>query len=137
MWRAARRSGTSRRGPSSNNVFTATLDKYVNGQCVSCTYKSPALLWQRRHDHDHVHVADHRHRRPPRRTAYPGWSASSNPPPRPVPSSRDGGVWWNKNESGSGLGLDYGNGTLIAEVYSYVAGGRVAVVPRGGDRRHQ
>ena len=36
----------------------------------------------------------------------------------PVP-----GVWWNKNESGSGLGLDYENGTLIAEVYSYVAGG--------------
>ena len=36
----------------------------------------------------------------------------------PVP-----GVWWNKDESGSGLGLDYENGTLIAEVYSYVPGG--------------
>ena len=34
-----------------------------------------------------------------------------------------GGVWWNPNESGSGLGLDYENGTLIVEVYSYLAGG--------------
>ena len=33
------------------------------------------------------------------------------------------GVWWNKNEPGSGLGLDYKDGTLIAEVYSYLPGG--------------
>ena len=33
------------------------------------------------------------------------------------------GVWWNPNESGSGLGLDYQNGTLFVEVYSYLAGG--------------
>ncbi len=33
------------------------------------------------------------------------------------------GVWWNPNESGSGFGLDYQNGTLIVEVYSYLAGG--------------
>ncbi len=33
------------------------------------------------------------------------------------------GVWWNPNESGSGLGLDYQNGTLLVEVYSYLAGG--------------
>jgi hypothetical protein len=33
------------------------------------------------------------------------------------------GVWWDKNESGSGLGIDYENGTLIAQVYSYLAGG--------------
>jgi len=33
------------------------------------------------------------------------------------------GVWWNPNESGSGFGLDYKDGTLIVEVYSYVAGG--------------
>ena len=31
------------------------------------------------------------------------------------------GVWWNKNEPGSGLGIDYQNGTLIVEVYSYLA----------------
>ena len=30
------------------------------------------------------------------------------------------GVWWNKTEPGSGLGIDYDNGTLIAEVYSYL-----------------
>jgi hypothetical protein len=29
-------------GPLTNNAFTATLDKYVNGQCVSCAYKAPA-----------------------------------------------------------------------------------------------
>jgi hypothetical protein len=34
-----------------------------------------------------------------------------------------GGVWWNPNESGSGFGLDYQNGTLLVEVYSYLAGG--------------
>src|SRR6516225_11041312 len=33
------------------------------------------------------------------------------------------GVWWNQNESGSGLGIDYQNGTLIAEVYSYLSAG--------------
>jgi hypothetical protein len=33
------------------------------------------------------------------------------------------GVWWNPSESGSGLGLDYQNGTLLVEVYSYLAGG--------------
>jgi hypothetical protein len=33
------------------------------------------------------------------------------------------GVWWNKDEPGSGFGLDYKDGTLLVEVYSYVAGG--------------
>jgi len=33
------------------------------------------------------------------------------------------GVWWNPGESGSGIGLDYQNGTLIVEDYSYLAGG--------------
>jgi len=41
-------------------------------------------------------------------------------PPTIVPVA---GVWWNKDEPGSGLGLDYENGTLIAEVYSYTGGG--------------
>ena len=31
-------------GPLTNNVFTATLDKYTGGQCVSCAYKAPALV---------------------------------------------------------------------------------------------
>ena len=30
-------------GPLANNVFTATLDKYTGGQCISCTYKAPTL----------------------------------------------------------------------------------------------
>jgi hypothetical protein len=33
------------------------------------------------------------------------------------------GIWWNRDESGSGFGLDYENGTLIAEIYSYLPGG--------------
>ena len=28
-------------GPVTNNVFTATLDKYRNGQCVTCPYANP------------------------------------------------------------------------------------------------
>src|SRR6185369_4352508 len=36
----------------------------------------------------------------------------------PVP-----GAWLNPSESGSGFGLDYKDGTLIVEVYSYLAGG--------------
>jgi hypothetical protein len=36
----------------------------------------------------------------------------------PVP-----GVYYNPAESGSGFGLDYQNGTLIVEVYSYLANG--------------
>ncbi len=30
-------------GPVVNNVFTATLDKYAGGQCVSCAYLAPSL----------------------------------------------------------------------------------------------
>jgi len=31
-------------GPVVDNVFTATLDKYVGGQCVSCTYNGPPTV---------------------------------------------------------------------------------------------
>ena len=34
-----------------------------------------------------------------------------------------GGVWWNPSESGAGYGLDYQNGTLLVQIYSYLAGG--------------
>jgi hypothetical protein len=34
-----------------------------------------------------------------------------------------GGVWWNPNESGSGYGLDFQNGVLLVQIYSYLAGG--------------
>ena len=26
------------------NVFTATLDKYIGGQCISCAYMGPTLV---------------------------------------------------------------------------------------------
>jgi len=45
-------------------------------------------------------------------------NVGTTPQIAPVP-----GVWWNKDESGSGFGLDYENGTLIVEAYSYLAGG--------------
>ena len=45
-------------------------------------------------------------------------NVGTTPQIAPVP-----GVWWNKDESGSGFGLDYANGTLIVEAYSYLAGG--------------
>ena len=31
-------------GPVVNNVFTATLDKYVGGQCISCTFTGQPML---------------------------------------------------------------------------------------------
>jgi len=34
-----------------------------------------------------------------------------------------GGVWWNPNESGSGYGLDFQNGVLLVQIYSFLAGG--------------
>ena len=37
------------------------------------------------------------------------------------------GVWYDPNESGSGYGLDYQNGVLIVQVYSYLLG-----APRSG-----
>ena len=33
------------------------------------------------------------------------------------------GVWWDPNQSGSGFGLQYKNGVLIVQMYSYLAGG--------------
>src|SRR5215471_13620940 len=47
-----------------------------------------------------------------------------NVTPRVVPKIVPvAGVWWSKTEPGSGLGIDYDNGTLIAQVDSYAAGG--------------
>jgi hypothetical protein len=33
------------------------------------------------------------------------------------------GVWWDPKQDGSGYGLDYHNGMLVVETYSYLAGG--------------
>ena len=109
-------------GALTNNVFTATLDKYVNGQCVSCAYKAPSLA-----GNDGTITITFTS--PTTATAdLPGGrhiqieryfqSAPVAGAFIPVP-----GVWWNKNEPGSGFGLDYENGTLLVEVYSYLAGG--------------
>ncbi len=109
-------------GALTNNVFTATLDKYVNGQCVSCVYKAPSLS-----GNDGTITITFTS--PMTATAdLPGGrhisiqrffqTAPAAGAFIPVP-----GVWWNKNEPGSGFGLDYENGTLLVEVYSYLAGG--------------
>jgi hypothetical protein len=47
-------------------------------------------------------------------------AALTTPAPSFIPVA---GVWWNKNEPGSGFGIDYQNGTLIVEVYSYLTAG--------------
>ena len=109
-------------GPIVNNVFTATLDKYAGGQCISCAYVAPALV-----GNDGMITI----------TLTSPTTATVDLPggrhfqiqrffqslPAAGPSIPVGGVWWNPNESGSGLGLDYQNGTLVVEVYSYLAGG--------------
>jgi hypothetical protein len=49
-----------------------------------------------------------------------GSVTAAAPPPTIVPVA---GVWWDPTESGSGYGLDYQNGVLIIQVYSYLAAG--------------
>jgi hypothetical protein len=56
-------------------------------------------------------------------TNFAGQSASVaavGPPAAIIPVA---GAWFNPNEIGSGFGLDYHNGTLVVEVYSYLPGG--------------
>ena len=74
-------------GPVVNNVFTATLDKYTGGQCISCAYVAPGP--------PRATTARSRSRsprRPPppsicREAATSRSSASSNPLPWRAPSS--------------------------------------------------
>jgi hypothetical protein len=109
-------------GPVANNVFTATLDKYTGGQCISCAYKAPGLVGNDgtitiTFTSPTTATADlpgGRHIQIER--FFPSLPVAGAFIPVP-------GVWWNPNESGSGLGIDYENGTLIVEVYSYLAGG--------------
>jgi hypothetical protein len=109
-------------GPVINNVFTASLDKYTGGQCISCAYMAPGLsgsdgtitITFTSPTTAAVDLPGGRHIQIERYFQ----SAPAAGAFIPVP-----GVWWNKDESGSGLGLDYENGTLIAEVYSYAPGG--------------
>jgi hypothetical protein len=52
-------------------------------------------------------------------TNFAGASASVSAAPAAI--TPVGGVWWNPNESGSGYGLDFQNGVLIVQIYSYRA----------------
>ena len=109
-------------GPVVNNVFTATLDKYTGGQCISCTFNAPTLAGNdgtititfTSSTTANVDLPGGRHIQIQRYFQ----SAPVAGPFIPVP-----GAWLNPSESGSGFGLDYENGTLIVEVYSYLAGG--------------
>jgi len=109
-------------GPVVNNVFTGTLDKYTGGQCISCAFKAPALVGNdgtititfTSPTTATVDLPGGRHIQIQRYFQ----SAPVAGPFIPVP-----GAWLNPSESGSGFGLDYENGTLIVEVYSYLAGG--------------
>jgi hypothetical protein len=112
-------------GALTNNVFTATLDKYTGGPCISCTYQAATAS-----GNDGTitimftspttgaadlpggrHIAIERYF-----AAQPNVAPAAGIAPAP-------GVWWNKSEPGSGLGIDYKDGTLIVEVYSYLASG--------------
>jgi hypothetical protein len=56
-------------------------------------------------------------------TNFGGQSASVTAAAPAAPIVPVAGVWWDPTESGSGYGLDYQNGVLIIQVYSYLAAG--------------
>ena len=56
-------------------------------------------------------------------TNFAGQSASVAAAGPAAPIIPVGGVYYDPNQSGSGFGFDYQNGTLIVEVYSYLPGG--------------
>jgi len=111
-------------GAITNNVFTATLDKYTGGQCITCAYKAPAAsgndgtitITFTSATTATADLPGGRHIEIERYFGAAGAPAASGITPA-------AGVWWNKNESGSGFGFDYQNGTLIVEVYSYLPAG--------------
>jgi hypothetical protein len=109
-------------GPVTNNVFTATLDKYVNGQCISCAYRGPTfagddgtmtITFTSPTTADVSLSGGHQ-------TQIQRYFPSGAAQPASAPVA---GVWWDRDESGSGYGLDYQNGVLIVQAYSYLAGG--------------
>jgi hypothetical protein len=112
-------------GAVTNNVFQATLDKYVGGQCISCAYKASNIAGNdgtititfTSATTATVDLPGSRHIQIQR---YFGSPAAAGQPGSFTPLA---GVWWNPNEPGSGHGLDYQNGTLLVEVYSYLANG--------------
>ncbi len=110
-------------GPVVNNVFTATLDKYMGGQCISCAYVAPGppvgndgtiTITFTSPTTATVDLPGGRHIQIQRFFQSAPVAGAFIPVP---------GAWLNPSESGSGFGLDYENGTLIVEVYSYLSGG--------------
>jgi hypothetical protein len=109
--------------PVVGNTFTATLDKYVGGQCISCGYKGPSLAG----NDGQVTIV----------FTSPTTATVTLPGGRQFPIQRYfqppavaapgivpvGGVWWNPAESGSGYALDFQGGILLVQIYSYLAGG--------------
>ena len=111
-------------GSVTNNVFTATLGEYTGGQCISCAYSAPTLVGKDgtitiTFTSPTTATADLPGGRHIQIERYFG-SPAAGQPGSIIPLA---GVWWNKDESGSGFGLDYQNGALIVEVYSYLANG--------------
>ncbi|HVN69393.1 MAG TPA: hypothetical protein VMU38_07090, partial [Candidatus Binatia bacterium] len=112
-------------GAVANNVFTATLDKYTGGQCISCTYKAPApngndgtiTITFTSATTATVDLPGGRH------IPIERYFGSPAPAGQAGSFAPVAGVWWNSNESGSGFEFDYQNGTLIVAVYSYLANG--------------
>ncbi|MEO8305726.1 MAG: hypothetical protein ABI724_16575 [Betaproteobacteria bacterium] len=112
-------------GAVTNNVFTATLDKYTGGQCISCAYKGPAIAGNdgsttftfTSPTTANVTLPGGRQIQIQRYFQPPSVGSAANSI-TPV-----GGVWWNPNESGSGYGIDYQDGVLLVQIYSYLAGG--------------
>ncbi|MEO8305144.1 MAG: hypothetical protein ABI724_13580 [Betaproteobacteria bacterium] len=110
-------------GPVIGNTFSATLDKYVGGQCISCGYQGPTLAGN---DGQVTMVFTSP---TTANVTLPGGRQFQIQryfqPPAGAPTGITpvGGVWWNPAESGSGYALDFQGGILLMQVYSYLAGG--------------
>ena len=107
------------------NAFHATLDKYIDGQCISCAYKAPRSVGN---DGDITIVFTSPTTadvtlpggRKTQIQRYFGVATNVAPASSVAPVA---GVWWDPQQPGSGYGLDYQDGVLIVQAYSYLAGG--------------
>ena len=112
-------------------MFTATLDKYTGGQCISCAYKAPALAGNdgtititfTSPTTATVDLPGGRHIQIQRYFQSAPVAGAFIPVP---------GAWLNPSERAPGFGLDYENGTLIVEVYSYLRAARRSGTSRRG-----
>lgn len=110
-----------------SNSFGSTLDRYTDGQCISCAY-TPATIVGNDGAISILFTS------PTTATAYlPGgriiqieryFGAAPNGTPSASTITPTAGVWWNPDESGTGYALDYQNGILLVQVYSYQPGGQ-------------